>query len=64
MVEGVNGFVTSPDPHAIAEAVATLEADKRRAARMGDAGYDLAREITWSTVIDRLTASDPGLTPA
>ena len=62
VTHGVNGFVTSPDPQAIAEAVATLEGDRRRAARMGDAGYDLAREITWSTVIDRLTGSDPGLT--
>jgi len=53
--DGVNGYVTAADPRAIAEAVARLDADRRRAARMGDAGYDLARGITWSGVIDRLT---------
>jgi glycosyltransferase involved in cell wall biosynthesis len=54
--EGINGYVTAPDPRAIAEAVASLDADRRRAARMGDAGYDLARSITWASVIDRLTS--------
>jgi glycosyltransferase involved in cell wall biosynthesis len=56
VTEGVNGHITAPDPRAIAEAVASLDADRRKAARMGDAGYDLARGITWATVIDRLTA--------
>jgi glycosyltransferase involved in cell wall biosynthesis len=55
VTEGVNGHITAPDPRAIAQAVAALDADRRRAARMGDAGYDLARGITWATVIDRLT---------
>ncbi len=54
--DGINGYVTAPDPRAIAEAVASLDADRRRAARMGDAGYDLARSITWASVIDRLTS--------
>jgi len=56
VTEGVNGHVTAPDPKAIAEAIASLDGDRRKAARMGDAGYDLARGITWATVIDRLTA--------
>lgn len=56
VTNGVNGFVTAPDPAAIAEAVAALDADRKRAAAMGDAGYDLARAITWSGVIDRLTS--------
>ena len=60
--DGVNGFVTDPDPKAIAEAVAALDADRRRAARMGDAGYDLARQFTWTSVIERLTGSDTGQT--
>ncbi|HXT71494.1 MAG TPA: glycosyltransferase family 4 protein [Vicinamibacterales bacterium] len=55
--DGMNGCVTDPDPKAIAQAVAGLDADRRRAARMGDAGYDLAREFTWTTVIERLTAA-------
>jgi glycosyltransferase involved in cell wall biosynthesis len=57
VTDGTNGFVTAPDPGAIAEAVASLDADRRRAAAMGDAGYDLARTFTWSGVIDRLTSS-------
>ena len=58
VTHGVNGLVMAPEAPAIAEAVASLDADRRRAARMGDAGYDLARGITWSSVIDRLTGSD------
>ncbi len=60
--EGVNGCVTDPDPRAIAQAVAALDADRRRAARMGDAGYDLARQFTWTSVIEKLTGSDRGQT--
>lgn len=54
VTDGTNGFITQPDPRAIAEAIATLDSDRRRAARMGDAGYDLARNITWASVIERL----------
>jgi glycosyltransferase involved in cell wall biosynthesis len=57
VANGSNGFVTAPDPKALAEAIATLHADRRRSARMGDEGYDLARGITWSGVIDRLTGA-------
>jgi len=56
VTDGVNGHITAPDPKAIAQAVGSLDADRRRAARMGDAGYDLARGGTWATVIDRLTS--------
>jgi len=54
VTNGVNGWVTAPEPRALAEAIAGLEADRRKAARMGDEGYDLARGITWSGVVDRL----------
>lgn len=57
VTDGVNGHVTPPDPRAIAEVVAALDADRRRASRMGDAGYDVAKQITWAGVIDRLTGS-------
>ena len=56
VTDGVNGHITASDPQAIAQALGSLDADRRRAAGMGDAGYDLARGITWATVIDRLTA--------
>jgi len=57
VTDGVNGFVTSPDPKALAAAIAALDHDRRRSARMGDEGYDVARGITWTGVIDRLTGA-------
>jgi glycosyltransferase involved in cell wall biosynthesis len=52
-----NGFVTSPDPEALAEAVNRLARDRARAASLGDAGLQLARGITWDGVVDRLVAA-------
>ena len=57
VTSGVNGWVTAPEPQALADAIAKLDADRRKSARMGDEGYDLARGITWSGVIDRLTSA-------
>jgi glycosyltransferase involved in cell wall biosynthesis len=57
VTSGVNGWVTAADPKALAEAIAKLDADRRKSARMGDEGYDLARGITWAGVIDRLTSA-------
>jgi glycosyltransferase involved in cell wall biosynthesis len=57
VTNGVNGWVTPPDAKALAEAIARLDADRPKSARMGDEGYDLARGITWSGVIDRLTSA-------
>ncbi len=56
VVDGVNGFVLGPEPEAFAEAVNSLAADRRRAASMGDAGYDRARTITWDGVIEKLVS--------
>jgi len=56
VVDGVNGFVRPPEPDAFASAVNALAADRRRAASMGDAGYDRARTITWDGVIEKLTS--------
>jgi glycosyltransferase involved in cell wall biosynthesis len=57
VTDGRNGWVTAPDPRALADAIRALDADRRRSARMGDEGYDVARGITWSGVIDRLTSA-------
>jgi glycosyltransferase involved in cell wall biosynthesis len=57
VTSGVNGWVTPPDPKALGDAIAKLDADRRKSARMGDEGYDLAHGITWSGVIDRLTSA-------
>jgi len=52
--DGDNGFVVEPDPVAVAGAVAKLDADRALTASLGAHGRDLARTITWDTVIDRL----------
>ena len=57
VVDGTNGFVCAPAPEALADAIAHLDADRRRAAAMGDAGYDRARLITWSGVVEKLVSA-------
>jgi glycosyltransferase involved in cell wall biosynthesis len=52
--DGTNGFVTDPSPEAIAEAVNRLAADRRRAAGLGDSGFERARLVTWDGVIEKL----------
>jgi glycosyltransferase involved in cell wall biosynthesis len=52
--DGENGFVTEPTARGVADAVARLAADRRLASRLGDAGYDRARLVTWDGVIERL----------
>ena len=54
VIDGVNGFVREPSPGAFAEAINGLARDPRRAAALGDAGYDRARLITWDGVIEKL----------
>ena len=54
VVDGTNGLVCEPVPEALAVAINRLAADRGLAASMGDAGYDLARTITWDGVIEKL----------
>jgi glycosyltransferase involved in cell wall biosynthesis len=54
VIDGVNGGVCPPDPEAIGAAIARLDADRPRAAAMGDAGYERARTITWTGVVEKL----------
>ena len=56
VAHGVTGLVTDPTPAAVGEAVAALDADRRTAARIGEAGREVAAGITWDTVIERLVA--------
>jgi glycosyltransferase involved in cell wall biosynthesis len=58
VVDGVNGYSRPAAPEALAEVFAQLENDPALAARLGDAGYATARDITWSGVIERLVGSD------
>jgi glycosyltransferase involved in cell wall biosynthesis len=50
----VTGLVVEPTPGAIAGAMAALDRDRTAAKRLGDAGAERARAITWHAVIERL----------
>jgi glycosyltransferase involved in cell wall biosynthesis len=56
VVDGVNGFVRAPAPEAFADAINDLARDRRRAASLGEAGYDRARTVTWDGVIEKLVS--------
>jgi len=52
--DAVNGFVCAPAAEAVASAVNRLGADRILASRLGLAGFDRARSITWDGVIEKL----------
>ncbi len=52
--DGVNGRVVEPDARAMGEAFASLDANRRRASEMGEAGRARALAITWDGVVERL----------
>jgi glycosyltransferase involved in cell wall biosynthesis len=52
--DGVNGFVCAPDPAAVADAFARLDADPALAASLGEAGFATASTITWTGVVEKL----------
>jgi glycosyltransferase involved in cell wall biosynthesis len=54
VVDGVNGLVREPSAEAFADAINALARDRRRAASLGEAGYERARLITWDGVIEKL----------
>lgn len=54
VADGVNGRVCDPRPDALAAAIDALAADRERAAALGAAGRERARQITWDHVIDAL----------
>ena len=56
--DGVNGFVVSPSPQRLAEAMDTLYRDRERAREMGMAGRRRIDElgIHWDRVVERLLA--------
>lgn len=61
VLDGETGFVTAPEPQAIAEALETLMANAGKAAELGRNGrarYD-AMDITWSHVVETLLADIP-----
>ena len=54
VADGTNGFVTDPDPRAIAAAINRLGADPPLAERLGRAGRAVAARIGWDGVIEQL----------
>jgi glycosyltransferase involved in cell wall biosynthesis len=56
VVHGENGLVCEPSAAALGAAVAELHTEHARAARMGEAGFEVARHITWDGVIDKIVA--------
>jgi glycosyltransferase involved in cell wall biosynthesis len=56
-IDDVNGYVCSPDPAALGLAIGRLDQDRARAARLGDAGFERVRGITWTGVVERLVAA-------
>ncbi len=54
--DGRTGFVCEPQPEALGAAFRALAADRGLARRLGEAGLERARTITWDTVIDQLLA--------
>jgi glycosyltransferase involved in cell wall biosynthesis len=55
--DGETGLVVSPEPAAIGEALSRLLADKALARRLGEAGFEAVRHITWGPVVESLTAT-------
>jgi glycosyltransferase involved in cell wall biosynthesis len=56
--DGETGYVTAPEPEALAAAMDRLFDDRTNARRMGNAGLDLIRsmKISWDQVVLKLTA--------
>ena len=52
--DGVNGFVTDGSPEAIAEAANRLHADRALAEKLGAAGRERVRDLSWDTVVSSL----------
>ena len=53
---GVNGWVCEPEAGALAEAIDAAHNDPAAAARLGDNGFERARQITWDDAIQRLVS--------
>jgi glycosyltransferase involved in cell wall biosynthesis len=56
VVDGENGFVCAPEAGAIGTAIARLAADRELAVRLGRAGLERARTVSWDGVVEQLLA--------
>jgi glycosyltransferase involved in cell wall biosynthesis len=55
VAHGETGLVTDSDPAAIGAALASLIEDPAAARRLGEAGFESVRGLSWDTVIEALT---------
>jgi glycosyltransferase involved in cell wall biosynthesis len=55
--DGVNGAVVPAAAEALAEVFNAYARDRGRARSHGDAGYEVARAITWSGVVERIVGA-------
>ena len=55
--DGVTGLVAPPEPAAIAQAITRLMSNPDEAARLGSAGRERVKGITWDNVVDTLLGS-------
>lgn len=51
---GINGWSCEPSASALAAAINAADTDRAAAARLGDAGHEIASAITWDGVIEQL----------
>ncbi len=57
VTDGVNGYVCDPTPDALSAAVDRLAADPALAAELGRRGYEVAQDISWDRVVERLVGA-------
>jgi glycosyltransferase involved in cell wall biosynthesis len=55
--DGVEGLVAAPTPQGLARALGVLSADEALASRMGQAGMEAVRALTWPRVVERLVVA-------
>ena len=55
--DGTNGLVCEPQPEALADRINRIGADRRLAASLGSAGFEMAQQITWDGVIEKLVGA-------
>jgi len=57
VTHGITGSVCPPHPEALASAIDELASDRSRASRLGEAGFERARAITWDGAVDALVGA-------
>ena len=58
VVHGERGYVCSPTPQSLGEALGRVIDDPAHVQRMGDAAHDFVSTLTWPDTVRRLTALD------